>query len=151
MVRQISIALRRRLEREDDAAIEMGEPLDWIEEESKWTADTVMDLIKNIGSRQKDFLQLLFERFAVTSDQAIEALGLESEVAFAGVLSGLSKQLKKLNLSPWNLYDVHVQWKGKEKQRSFQLASTFRFAALELGWPDWDRPKKLSAGRISSR
>ena len=132
---QEAIALRRQLEAEDRQAVEFGEEPDWITE-SIWTADSVTDLLHGLGSQQKMFLKVLCERTEVKSDELMKPLSVGSEMALAGVLSGLSKQLKKLNIKPRDLYSVSVEWNGKEKTRSFRLAGNFRWAASEVGWPE---------------
>lgn len=70
----------------------------------------------------------------------LKTLGLKSEESLAGVLSGLSKQLKKLGIPVAELYAVRVEWTGKSKKRFFWLTREFRSAAEELGWPDkWEQ------------
>jgi hypothetical protein len=130
-----AIALRRRLEAEDQQAVEMGEEPDW-RTERIWTPDVVMELLQSVGPQQELFLHALYEHPELTSENAIKYLSLDSDLAFAGVLSGLSKQLKKLGLKPWELYSTQVQWKGKGKSRAFCLLGNFRMAAHELGWPE---------------
>jgi hypothetical protein len=108
-----------------------------------WTADLAMDLINGIGELQKKFLAVLVERASPKSGTLVARLGLDSEVALAGVVSGLSKQLRKMDIQPSSVYRVDVEWKGKEKVRSFVLSSDFRDAALELGWPEaWQTGKE---------
>jgi hypothetical protein len=130
-----AIALREQLEFKDRQAIEDGQEPDWITEDV-WTPDNAMELLKNLGSQQKKFLKLMFDGGQVTSDEAMKQLKLGSALVLAGVLSGLSKQLKKLGVKPWDLYTTQVQWSGKEKERSFRLSGGFRWAAGELGWPE---------------
>jgi hypothetical protein len=131
-----ALALRRKLEAEDQAAFEAGEDLPYVYREQVWTPDTVTDLLKNAGSLQKRFLRALAEGGKATSEDLVVSLGLDSEVSLAGVLSGLSKQLKKLGVKPSDLYTVDVSWTGKSKTRNFGLLSEFRWAATELGWPE---------------
>jgi hypothetical protein len=136
-----AIALRRKLEINDQVAFEAGEDVDIYEEDRRqvWTPDTVMDLFKGIGSQQKRFLKALAEGTETPSEQILGVLGLQSEVSFAGVLSGLSKQLKKLGINTADLYTVSVKWTAKNKARSFRLSPSFRAAAGELGWPEnWE-------------
>ena len=129
------MALRRRLEDEDQAAIEAGEdPSDY--EEQVWTPDLVVGLLKASGRNQKQFLRVLFEKGEIPSQDVVKKLKLDSEMSLAGVLSGLSKTLKKLGLKPWDLYTAQIQWDAKGKTRSFCLSRRFRWAAQELGWPD---------------
>jgi len=133
-----ALRLRKRLEAEDIAALESGEEPDHLTE-PVWTTDKVMDLLKNIGHQQKMFLKALVDKHISTSAEVIKRLELKSEESFAGVLSGLSKQLGKLGIKPWDLYTVQVEWNGKDKTRSFQLANNFRWVAQQLGWPDkWE-------------
>jgi hypothetical protein len=130
-----AIALRKKLEKEDMEAISLCEDPDHLQE-LVWTPDKVKDLLDNAGGHQRLFLKLLCEKAVVSSTKAIEKLGLKSEEAFAGVLSGLSKQLAKIGVKPWDLYTVRVSWDGKEKSRSFRLVSNFRWIAMQMGWPE---------------
>ncbi|MGA9784949.1 MAG: hypothetical protein WA424_16265 [Candidatus Sulfotelmatobacter sp.] len=130
-----AITLRRRLEDEDDAMLASGEEPSVLN--TDWTPDAVTDLLKGSGDLQKKFLRYLYEQDSVvTSTQIVKALKLQSEVAFAGVLSGLSKRLKKTQLQPGDLYSVTVQWTNEGKIRRFTLSSGFRWAAEQLGWPE---------------
>jgi hypothetical protein len=136
-----AVALRRRLEINDQLAFESGADIDVFEEEKRqvWTPDTVMDLLKGTGPHQRAFLKALSDGKEVDGDKVLKALSLQSAVSLAGVLSGLSKQLKKLQVKPSELYTVTVKWSGKNKTRSFWLSADFRNAADELGWPDnWE-------------
>jgi hypothetical protein len=127
--------LRKQLELDDQLTLEDGdEPSKMIE--PVWTPDNVLEFLKSAGTLQKSFLRVLFEGSWVPSDIVLKKLELDSEVAFAGVLSGLSKQLKKHGLKSWNLYVVNVEWAGKSKSRSFRLLNDFRVTAIELGWPE---------------
>ncbi|HKN72684.1 MAG TPA: hypothetical protein VJX30_16745 [Terriglobales bacterium] len=101
------------------------------------TADTVVEMLEQIGPLQAQFLGVLARSSdPVASEEIVKALKLDSEIAFAGVLSGLSKQLKKLSLNPYEVYLVRVAWTGKEKMRLFNLTEDFKLTADELGWPD---------------
>ena len=132
-----AIRLREELEARDAAALDAGQEPDHLTE-AVWTPDKVKDLLDGVGRQQQLFLKVLFDKHSATSTEIIKQLELKSEEAFAGVLSGLSKQLGKLGIKPWYLYAVHVTWDGKGKTRSFQLTSNFRWIAQQLGWPeDW--------------
>jgi hypothetical protein len=134
-----AIALRRKLEMADEVAFEAGEELPFAYAEQIWTHDTVNDLLGNAGYLQKKFLRAVAEGKS-TSDELVAKLNLNSEVALAGVLSGLSKQLKKLGVKTSDLYSVDVSWTGKNKTRTFSLVNDFRWVAAELGWPEkWDQ------------
>jgi hypothetical protein len=130
-----AITLRNKLEEDDRYAETDGEEPEW-RDENIWTPDVVSDLLEACGEHQKAFLRALYPGDWVSSDKILKALSLASEVSFAGVLSGLSKQLKKLNVKPWQLYTMQIQWKTDGKVRSFRLSGRFRWAAEQLGWPD---------------
>jgi hypothetical protein len=130
-----AIRLRRKLEERDRVAEMQGEESDTIGGDI-WTPDAAMELLKHASDHQKHFLKLLYDESSVKSDKAIKKLSLDSEVALAGVLSGLSKNLKKINIKPWHLYVTRVEWDGKVKSRSFELTQDFRATAIEIGWPE---------------
>jgi hypothetical protein len=118
-----------------------------------WTADLAMDLINGIGELQKKFLAELANYGAsVKSSDLVGKMGIDSEVALAGVVSGLSKLLRKMSINPTSLYRVDVTWKGKDKLRYFVLSSDFRDALTELGWPDaWQAGKEKDAASTKKR
>jgi hypothetical protein len=132
--------LRRELEEADQFAYEVGEDPSVIEEDV-WTSDAVVELLKGAGQLQKNFLKFLHEKgeafnTKVESSEIVKALKIDSEEALAGVLSGLSKHLKKIGRQPSELYLVTIQWTKDGKIRRFQLKHSFRWAATQLGWPD---------------
>jgi hypothetical protein len=133
-----AIALRKELEDADFIACLQEPPLPSYQE-NVWTHDTAMELLNGLGGAQRALLKLLYEHDKLTSGQLRRALRLDSEVALAGVLSGLSKQAKKAGVGPSDLYSVTVSWTGKEKTRTFQMSKDFGWAAKELGRPDeWE-------------
>jgi hypothetical protein len=131
-----ALKLRHALEEEDKAAFTIGDqPRQG--EEHDWTPDVLTELLQSLGEHQKSFLRVLYEQPGyVPSHQIVKALSLDSEVSFAGVLSGLSKQAKKLDIMPWKMYEVYVTWQAKSKTRLFRLTNGFRLAAGEIGWPE---------------
>jgi hypothetical protein len=131
-----AIKLRQQLEAEDDELLMHGE-LPSVVEDNKWTPDTAVDLLKGCGRLQKQFLKLLHERGQfMSTDEIVKVLKIDSGEALAGVLSGLSKQLKKLEKKPSDLYSVEVEWGKEGKIRRFQMTHGFRWATEQLGWPE---------------
>jgi hypothetical protein len=136
-----AITLRRRLEESDDFSTWLENPVDPLPD-PRWTHDAVMELLQSLGPQQNLFLRALLERGKLASDQIRRALHLDSETALAGVVSGLSKQLKKAGFAPSDLYSVSVSWNGKNKTRTFELSGQFESTAKELGWPaEWEQRK----------
>jgi hypothetical protein len=108
-----------------------------------WTADQATELLNGLGGTQKRLLAILADGGSIESGVIVKALGLDSEIALAGVLSGLSKQVRKLEVNPHNLYSVEVEWEGRDKVRYFRIKEDFWRALNEIGWPEvWEGKKK---------
>ncbi len=124
----------------------------FIHDGKQWEADTPEEAIRlreslriaalkfigSTGELGQAFIKYLLKqpRMLIPSSEITKALKLKKEIELAGVLSGLSKQLKKLNLRPHQLYFVDVSWDGKEKERSLAIDAGFEVAATEMGWPE---------------
>jgi hypothetical protein len=131
-----AVLLRRRLESDDQALLEEGEEPDVIHEDV-WNPDTAVELLRTSGHLQKQFLKLLKEkRGFVDSEEIVKFLKIDSGEALAGVLSGLSKGLKKIDRRTSDLYSVAVEWGKDGKVRRFCLEPGFRWAVEKLGWPE---------------
>lgn len=147
-----AVRLRRELEGWDEADAEEGKGISpqEIRAESVWTPDTFWNFVNKIGSYQKKAVITLLEgqRYFEAADLA-KSIGIE-ESALGGVLSGLSKQLKQLELSPYDLYRVHTDWTNGQRRRLFFLQHAFRLAAEEVGWPE-ERKKDDAAALKSKR
>lgn len=108
-----------------------------------WPVDTALEFLESLGEKQRKFLSILAEGSSVPSETVIRILGLDSEIALAGVLSGLSKQAKKMKVNPHNIYFVDVSWSGKTKTRYFRMMRDFLEAITELNWPQaWEQKSK---------
>ena len=148
----VAIRLRRELEEWDQEDAEQGEGEPWqqaVRSESVWTPDTFWNFVQGIGSQQKKAVIALLEKRNLWSSDLSQAIGIE-ESALGGVLSGLSKQLKPLELRTSDLYQVHTDWSGDQRKRSFQLQTAFRLAAEEVGWPE-ERKKDDAASTKAKR
>jgi hypothetical protein len=137
-----AIGLRNQLEQDDEAEYASGGDPSIIEE-VVWTADIFTELLNGSGTLQKKLLKFLYEKtdssfghVGVDSAEIVKALKIDSEEALAGVLSGLSKNLKRIGRQPSELYSVDVQWLKDGKVRKFRLKQGFRWAATQLGWPE---------------
>jgi hypothetical protein len=102
-----------------------------------------MDVINGIGELQKRLLAGVRHKPGITSKELVRELRLDSEVSLAGVISGLSKQLKKLDIEPKRVFVIDVKWTGKVKTRRFLLEDFFLNAVIEQNWPDgWEKLKQ---------
>jgi len=122
-----AIRLRDQLEIED---LREGGTPDWIDDLSHdWTSEVFHTFLKSIGEQQKAAVLFMAEHAGISSAKLAKRLQLQSEMALAGVISGLSKQLKAMDLEPDKLYTVKTSWNGKRKARFFFLRDSFRQAA----------------------
>jgi hypothetical protein len=138
---QEAVALRNELQRADTAFAPEHEMLETLD--AFWTPDKFMDVIEGIGDLQRHLLAEVSKAPGITSKQLVERLGLESEVALAGVVSGLTKKLKQLEIEPKMVFTIDVKWTGKKKTRRFLLEEFFSVAGAEQGWPAaWDTRTK---------
>ncbi|HTV06752.1 MAG TPA: hypothetical protein VME86_15395 [Acidobacteriaceae bacterium] len=129
-----AIALRAKLEYSTRFPRDPHKEMD--EESRFWTPDRFTSVIDNIGKLQHKFLMLIWGQYGISSAELVEKLGLESEVALAGVISGLSKQLKQLGIEPKQVFIIDVKWNGKKKTRTFKLNDFFKGVGQEHNWPD---------------
>ena len=131
-----AVRLRRELEDWDQADAEEGRGSQQdVRDESPWTPDTFWNFVHSIGSHQRKLVVSMLEKRNMWAHHLAEDIGIE-ESALGGVLSGLSKQLKQLELRPSDLYSVHTDWTNNERKRLFHLQPAFRLAAEEVGWPE---------------
>lgn len=115
-----------------------------------WTPDLVMELLTGVGDLQKKFLSVICgtvpgieDIVSLPSASIVDKMGIDSEVALAGVVSGLSKQLRKMSVRTADVYRVDAHWYGKKKIRCFTVSPDFKDAVTELGFPDaWDTAEK---------
>ncbi len=140
-----AVRLRQRLEDQD--AYEASSDVDiedhQIRAESVWTPDTFWNFVQGIGPQQRKAVVAMLKQPGIRADVLAQELGIE-EGSFGGILSGLSKQLKQLELRPSDLYLVHTDWSDGGRKRLFFLERAFRLAADEVGWPE-ERSKPNAA------
>lgn len=136
-----AVALRNELEKSDRVFVTAHDEMDRAHD--FWTPDRFMDVITGIGDLQRRLLVTVREKPNITSRELVLELGMNSEVALAGVISGLSKQLKQLGIELKQVLGIDVNWSGKTKTRRFLLDDFFVGAGMEQNWPDaWGKKTK---------
>jgi hypothetical protein len=141
-----AVALRNELEKSDKVFVPIHEEMS--EADAFWTADRFMDVITGVGDLQRQLLVTVRQKPNITSRELVEHLGLDSEVALAGVISGLSKKLKQLGIELKRVLVINVNWSGKTKTRKFLLDDFFVGAGMEQNWPDaWGKKPKVLKGK----
>jgi len=104
--------------------------------ESGWTEEKLRHALNKIGPMQMKMLVRIWENETIDAEDLAKELGLPSQVALAGVLSGLSKQLKPLNVRPNDILQIDVLWTGRNKTRIFAFQPGFEAVAEEYGFAD---------------
>ena len=113
-----------------------------------WTPERFMDVMTGIGDMQRRMLLAVYQQPNITGRDLSSALGVGSEFALAGVVSGLSKQLRPLGIELGQVLLVNVRWGTKTKTRRFMLEDFFVSAGAEQGWPDrWGGNPKTTTTR----
>jgi hypothetical protein len=65
-----------------------------------WTPELFRDFTDRLGTKQQDILRILLERGVVSDDDLRALIGVESNQALAGTLSGISQQATALGIPP---------------------------------------------------
>jgi hypothetical protein len=136
-----AVSLRNELQKRDKAHEPAFDEMD--RSDAFWTPDRFVDVISGIGELQAKLLTAIYRKPGITAKELVKELRLDSEVSLAGVISGLSKQLKKLDIEPKRVFAIDVKWKGKVKTRSFLLEDFFLNAGVEQGWPEAWKKKQV--------
>jgi hypothetical protein len=133
-----ALAFRKKLEQEDhnEVAYDPNLATELLYEKNKWTPDRFTDLINNIGPRQMNLLRVLVAtpNWSIEVNELAEKLKLRSPNSLPGILSGLSKQVRKMGLEPYDLYRDRIDWTEGDRSRSLQIDRGFQLAALDAGW-----------------
>ena len=129
-----AVALRNELETADRAHFPMFDSMERLS--GLWTPDKFMDVLNGVGDLQRKLLSAVRRKPGMTSKELIREVGVDSEVALAGVISGLSKQLQQMGVQIRDVLLIDVKWGGKTKTRRFTLEEFFLGAGAEQGWPD---------------
>ena len=111
-----------------------------------WTEKKFWSVLDTIGKLQAELLEIIMWS-EVPADILAKELKLPSQEALAGVLSGLSKQLKPLNIRTSDVVKIETLWIGKKRQRWFMATDAFSAAASEyrLGHKMNERDPKIRA------
>jgi hypothetical protein len=132
------------LQRESDAGLRAS---------TVWTPDVFWSFVNGIGHTQTKIVKALLENPAgITSSRLAQMLKIRDEMSLAGVLSGLSKHLKKLELKPAHLYIVNTIWTTEgNKIREFVVHRAFELTAEELNWLEAERKKEDASSTKTSK
>jgi len=125
-----------------EEAIELREQLEAIERgeaphrRSVWNVEKFTDVVDSLGKLQQQLLFAVHDNEPVKATDLVVMLGLASEIALAGVISGLSKQVREHRVELKDVLRIDVKWHGKVKERKFSLTGDFKAVGESVGWPE---------------
>ena len=115
-----AIRLRRQLEVGEIAKVGARDSgIDGLD--GPWTREVFATFLQTIGEKQKAAVSLMAKYAGIGSAELAKRLKLDSQTALAGVISGLSKQLKMLDLAGQPLHGQN-QVEKEEERRAFLSA-----------------------------
>jgi hypothetical protein len=112
-----------------------GEPDNPLVQE--WHPDEFLEFVNRIQITQRRLLAALLE----TKGQSLKdfelrmRLTLSSNQALAGVLSGITKVAKLLDIDPKRIYIQHTTYSQGLPERRYWVSSAFQKAAADADWP----------------
>jgi hypothetical protein len=100
-----------------------------------WT-DVLLDtFLHRLGADQKKILSILVSQHRATADELRTVLGVSSNQALAGVISGISKQAAALGISARDVFGIENRRRAGVLSKAFFAADAFLKIARETGWP----------------
>jgi len=102
-----------------------------------WRVDEFTDFVARIQVTQRRLLHALLKKRgqSLPDWQLCGELGLSSNQALAGVLSGVTKVAKAMNIEPKRIYVQHTKYNQGSPERRYWVTSAFQKAADDADWP----------------
>ena len=120
------------------AALQQLEGNKTVRELTPWTSEEFQNFTQRIHIPQRRLLAKLLEIAPLQSmeDTALrDMLGLESNKAFAGSLSGISKVALMFGIEPRRVYVTNTIYRHSKPHRTYQITAEFAQAAARHKWP----------------
>jgi hypothetical protein len=102
-----------------------------------WRMDEFTDFVDRIQYAQRHLLHILLkaECQPVKDTQLCKELGISANQALAGILSGVTKVAKALELEPSRIYYQRTEYNQGSPERRYYITPAFMKAAADAGWP----------------
>jgi hypothetical protein len=100
----------------------------------QWTGELFWTFIESIGDSQRQALGLLVRKGRATDEEMRKILGVASNQALAGILSGISKQAASIDVPARSVYTVEDERKSGELTKTYAIAPDFLRIAKENNW-----------------
>ena len=104
-------------------------------EVSAWSKDSFWKFIESLGEPQVKLLSLLVRQKKASDEDIRKLLNVDGNQALAGVISGISKQAARQNVSARAVYTIEDERKAGERSKTYVIAKDFAFVASQMNWP----------------
>ncbi|MFZ0914327.1 MAG: hypothetical protein WBQ76_02925 [Candidatus Korobacteraceae bacterium] len=103
----------------------------------KWQPHEFLDFVNRIQVLQRQLLATLLKtRYGVATDEELrKVLGIASNQALAGVLSGITKVAQLMEIDRSKIYSQRTEYKQGSPVRWYRLSEGFKSAAVDNDWP----------------
>jgi hypothetical protein len=102
-----------------------------------WRVDEFTEFVDRIQIAQRKLLNVLLKaRCQPVKDYDLcGQLGLATNQGLAGVLSGVTKVAKAMDIEPSRIYYQRTEYKQGSPERRYYITPAFMKAALDADWP----------------
>ncbi len=100
-----------------------------------WTPALFHSFVERLGGPQIEVLTRLLVGTRLQDEELRAALGIDSNQALAGILSGISKQAAAVSVSARDVFTLeNLRSRGKRRS-TYAVADKFKRMASEMNWP----------------
>jgi hypothetical protein len=103
--------------------------------QNPWTLGIFNDFVGRLGARQKAVLSFLVARREATDEELRNTIGIASNQALAGVLSGISKQAAALGVPARTIFRFQNLRNAEGRRNIYTIADEFLETATHMSWP----------------
>jgi len=114
---------------------------------TKWQPHEFLDFVNRVQVQQRRLLAtLLRANWGRATDKELrESLGIVSNQALAGILSGVTKVAQAMDIDRRTVYSQRTEYKEGLPVREYRIAEGFKSAAVDNDWPtakDLEEPEE---------
>jgi hypothetical protein len=102
-----------------------------------WRVDEFTEFVQRIHFAQRRLLSILMKAKgqAVKDAQLSSMMGVSGNQALAGILSGVTKIAKAMDLEPSRIYYQRTEYNQGSPERRYYITPAFLKAAEDVSWP----------------
>src|SRR5262245_49218414 len=129
-----AISIARKMANGGEVSAQKPESGHKMEDGSRWNESRYQQFLSTVKGNQKDVLELLLAHPHGQTDQAIrQMLRMDSNLAMAGVITGLVKNARKSGVNSSELFTKEAVNLGDQRAFEYKLTESFRQIAQRVG------------------